>query len=110
VLVPTLIDRRDTYVNHPEGRPTNQPHREFIYRAAYEMGRHIIGFEVQKVLSAVDWFKQQGNQPVGVFGYGEGGLIAFCGAALDTRIDAAVVSGYFGPRESLWSEPIYRNV
>lgn len=47
---------------------------------------------------------------VGVAGYGEGGLIALYAAACDTRIDAAVVSGYFGPRENLWQEPIYRNV
>ena len=43
-------------------------------------------------------------------GYAEGGLIAFYSAALDTRIDACLVSGYFEPREGLWQEPIYRNV
>jgi cephalosporin-C deacetylase-like acetyl esterase len=43
-------------------------------------------------------------------GYGEGGLIALYSAAVDTRIDAAVVSGYFQPREGLWQEPVYRNV
>ncbi len=31
-------------------------------------------------------------------------------AALDERIAATVVSGYFGPREKLWEEPIDRNV
>ncbi len=36
--------------------------------------------------------------------------MAFYSAALDPRIDAALVSGYFGPRERLWAEPIYRNV
>src|SRR5439155_27135652 len=41
---------------------------------------------------------------------GEGGLIAFYAAALDTRIDAALVSGYFCPRQRVWQEPIYRNV
>ena len=30
--------------------------------------------------------------------------------ALDARIDAVCVSGYFGPRENVWQEPIYRNV
>src|SRR5205823_2038365 len=29
---------------------------------------------------------------------------------IDPRIDSTVVSGYFGPREHLWEEPIYRNV
>jgi dienelactone hydrolase len=113
VLAPMLIDRRDTYSGNPEIRMTNQPHREFIYRAAFEMGRHLIGYEVQKVLAAVDWFERDrgsAGRKVGVFGYGEGGLLALYSAALDERIDAAVVSGYFGPREELWREPIYRNV
>jgi Dienelactone hydrolase family len=29
---------------------------------------------------------------------------------VDTRIDAALVSGYFDSRQQVWSEPIYRNV
>jgi len=45
-----------------------------------------------------------------VVGYGEGGLVAFYSAALDPRIDAALVSGYFGSRQRVWEEPIYRNV
>jgi dienelactone hydrolase len=116
VLVPTLIDRSDTYSGRPDVRMTNQPHREFIYRAAFELGRHVIGFEVQKILGAVDWFAQPPNHPttqppkVGVIGYGEGGLLAFYAAAADPRIDVAAVCGYFQPREQVWREPIYRNV
>ena len=33
--------------------------------------------------------------PIGVVGVGEGGLLAFYAAAIDPRIDAAMVSGYF---------------
>ncbi len=113
VLVPTLIDRADTWSGAPRVRFTNQPHREFVYRAAYEMGRHIIGYEVQKVLAAVDWFHRKaaaGGPGIGVIGYGEGGLLALYSAAVDPRIDAVVVSGYFEPRQGLWAEPIYRNV
>ena len=50
----TLIDRSDTLSGHPDVRMTNQPHREFIYRSAFEMGRHIVGYEVQKVLALVE--------------------------------------------------------
>ncbi len=118
VLVPTLIDRSDEFSgNELVSRFTNQPHREWIYRQAFQMGRHVIGYEVQKVLAGVDWFvrdtshKETAERPkIGVAGYGEGGLIALYAAALDPRIDAALVSGYFGPREGLWQEPIYRNV
>ena len=56
VLVPTLIDRQDTWSGIPGIRMTNLPHREWIYRMAYEAGRHIIGYEVQAVLAAIDWF------------------------------------------------------
>ena len=78
---------------------TNQPHREFIYRMAYQLGRHIIGYEVQKVLSLVDWMSHS-DVPIGVIGYGEGGLIALYSAAVDTRIQATAVSGYFQSRAS----------
>ena len=112
VLVPTLIDRADTWSGNAEiGRFTNLTHREFIYRMAYEIGRHIIGYEVQKVLAAVDWFsKAHPSKPIGVFGYGEGGLLALYSAAADTRIKTTVVSGYFDSRQNVWQEPLYRNV
>jgi dienelactone hydrolase len=112
VLVPVLIDRKDTWSGNPTlGRMTNQPHREFIYRMAYEMGRHLIGYEVQKVLAAVDWFsREKDHAPIGVFGYAEGGLLAMYSAALDPRIHSTAICGYFGPREGVWAEPIYHNV
>ena len=109
VLVPALIDRKDTWSGIPGVRMTNQPHREWVYRMAFEAGRHIIGYEVQKVLAAVDWFATEGG-PIAVAGRGEGGLIAFYAAALDPRISAALVSGYFQPRDAVWREPIYRDV
>ncbi|MXY26732.1 hypothetical protein F4Y59_01030, partial [Candidatus Poribacteria bacterium] len=110
VVVPLLINREDTYSGNPTlGAMTNQPHREFIYRMAYQLGRHIIGYEVQKVLSLVDWMSHA-DVPIGVIGYGEGGLIALYSAAVDTRIQATAVSGYFQSRQAVWREPIYRNV
>lgn len=113
VLVPVLIDRKDTWSGIPGVKYTNQPHREWIYRMAFEVGRHIIGYEVQKVLAGVDWFARQNavqRAPIAVAGYGEGGLIAFYSGALDPRIGATFVSGYFQAREELWNEPVYRDV
>ncbi|CAI8028016.1 hypothetical protein GBAR_LOCUS15969 [Geodia barretti] len=52
----------------------------------------------------------QSDAPIGVIGYGEGGLIALYSAAVDTRIQATAVSGYFQSRQEVWREPIYRNV
>ena len=113
VLVPTIIDRKDTWSGIPGIRMTNQPHREWIYRMAFEAGRSIVGYEVQAVLAAVDWFDRENatrRVPIAVAGYGEGAIAAFYSAALDPRIKAALVSGYFQPREELWKEPIYREI
>lgn len=110
VIVPMLIDRRSTWSGIPEIAMTDQSHREWVYRQAFEMGRHVIGYEVQTVLAAVDWMQARGPERLGIAGYGEGGLIALYAAALDPRIDAALVSGYFSSRQQLWTEPIERNV
>ncbi len=116
VLVPTLINRKNTWSGNPRIRMTNQTHREFIYRQAYFMGRHLIGYEVQKVLAAVDYFSRgktslgEAALAIGVAGHGEGGLVALYSAAVDERIQATLVSGYFQQRERVWEEPVYRNV
>jgi dienelactone hydrolase len=109
VLVPTLISR--------EMKPRNGravlTNREYLYRSAFELGRHMIGYEIQKILAGVDWFvKDAGASPVsiGVIGWGEGGLLALYTGALDTRLDAVCVSGYFDSRQNIWQEPIDRNV
>lgn len=110
VLSPALISRKDTWSGNPKIRMTNQPHREFLYRMAFEVGKTPWGYETRKVLAAVDWFATEPKTPIGVWGYGEGGAVALFAAALDKRIDAAVISGYFGPRETLATQPLYRNM
>ena len=111
VLVPTLLSRSDDFSGSAKrNRFTNQPHREWIYRQSYELGRHVIGYEVQKILAAVDWQSRKSDLKIGVAGYGEGGLLALASAAIDPRINSVLVSGYFQSREKIWEEPIYRNV
>jgi dienelactone hydrolase len=106
VFVPALINRGID----PEALLSN---REFIYRSAFELGRHLIGYEIQKVLAAVDWLaeeKANGGTKIGVIGWGEGGLLAFYAGALDTRITATCVSGYVGDHLNIWRQPVDRNV
>ena len=115
--IPVILNRDDEFSGNPSVRFTNQPHREFIYRGAFEMGRHVIGYEVQKIMRMVDyhvWVRSMtpdvGHGPMTVWGVGEGGLLALYAAALDPRIKVCIVSGYFQERENVWQEPIYRNV
>ena len=106
VVIPTLINRGVT-----QRKLSN---REFLYRSAFEMGRHLIGYEVQKVIAAVEslrnWKLGGDEIRIGVIGWGEGGLLAFYSGALEPRINAVCVSGYFDSRQNVWQEPIYRNV
>ena len=113
VVVPVLMSRQDTWSGITGIRMTNQPHREYLYRMAFEVGRHIIGYEVQMIQSVVDWFSREDQRhkaSIGLVGYGEGGLLALYGAALDLRIERTLVSGYFQSRQGVWKEPIYRDV
>ena len=113
VLVPALIDRHSRYSVIPGKAPTGQPHREWIYRQAFEMGRHIQGYEVQKVLAAAEWFRAdrgQAKRKLGLIGFGEGGTIALAAGAIDTAIDAVCISGAFHSRQKMWEEPIDHNI
>jgi dienelactone hydrolase len=112
LIIPVLVERRPLETTDRQLERSNQTSREWLYRQGFHMGRHVIGYEVQKTLAAVDWFHEQHRDEakIGVAGYAEGGLIAFYAAALDQRIDAALVSGYFDSRERVWTEPIDRNV
>ncbi len=101
VVVPVLIDRAES----TEGLTR----RELLYRCAFELGRHLIGYELQKVFALVDWLSKT-KRPIGVAGEGDGGMLALYAAAFDTRIERVCISGYFGPRERIWEEPLDRNV
>jgi len=107
VIVPMLINRQE--------KMANLTNREWLYRSAFELGRHLMGYEVQKVLALVDWLYTDvgDNAPdpcIGVIGHGDGGAIALFAAALDTRIQATCVSGYFDSRQTIWEQPLDRNV
>jgi dienelactone hydrolase len=105
VLVPALIGREENRFGMTQ--------REWLHRPAFELGRHLLGYELHKILAGIDCLlATQGSQPrkVGVAGWGEGGLLTMYAAALDLRVDAGCVSGYFGPREWLWMEPAEHNI
>jgi dienelactone hydrolase len=109
VIVPALVDRTVA----PRNGRAKLTNREFLYRSAFELGRHLIGYEVQKVLGLIDALKsakRTSQSRVVVFGYGEGGMIALYAAALDPRIEGVCVSGFFGDRRDVWQQPVDRNV
>jgi dienelactone hydrolase len=107
VLVPALVSRK---MERRNNRSTLS-NREFLYRPSFELGRHIFGYELQEILAAVDWFSSDAKEArIGAIGYGDGGLLALEAAALDRRITATCVSGYYPTAQEMWSQPIDRNV
>ena len=112
LLIPAIISRDKFQTSDDRTKRADLTSREWIYRQAFHMGRHVIGYDVQRVLAAVDWFTEHNElmTSIGIVGYGEGGLIALHAAALDNRIKATLASGYFNSSDAAWSEPIYRNV
>jgi dienelactone hydrolase len=113
ILIPAILSR-ELYEN-PDGDTTrgaaSQSNREWIYRQAFQMGRHLVGYEIQTALAAADWLREKGlAASITVAGYGEGGRAALYTAAVDTGIDHAFVSGAFAPRNRAWEEPIDRNL
>ncbi|WP_145052460.1 hypothetical protein [Lignipirellula cremea] len=111
VLVPLLINR-DLQTRGGKSVLTN---REWLYRPSFVLGRHLIGYELQKTLAAVDAYaaerdERKDERPIAIVGYGEGGMLSLYAAALDPRLESAAVCGFFGSCDSLWQQGVDRNV
>ncbi len=106
VLVPTLISRDASPVDR-----VAISNREFLYRSAFGLGRHPIGYEVQTALSGATALRRLAPKAeLHLAGYGEGGRVAMYAAALDAQVTSTFLSGSFGERHELWQEPIDRNL
>ena len=107
VVVPFLSARQR---EKREGRATLTD-REYLHRSAFVLGRTLPGYEIQKVLAAVDALHASGEErPIGGIGYGEGGHLITLAAAIDERVSAVGVSGFYGTRSGMWQEPLDRNL
>jgi len=98
---------------YPNSRTAVLTNREYLYRSAFELGRHLIGYEVQQVLALVDWLRKDPkmkNLRIRILGNRDGGMIALYAGVLDKRIDEVNVFDYFDNRNNMWEEPIDRNV
>jgi hypothetical protein len=110
---PVLIGNRTAGTGNPRlNKPAMQPQREFVYRMAYPMGRHPLGYEVQTILAAVDILaKREMQLPIRVTGRGnERGLAALLACALDTRIDECTVENLALDLSDLSKSPVQFNV
>ncbi len=110
VLVPALIDRGNRFSGNPGVRSVKHSQRETLWRAAYELGRHPLGYEAQRVLAGADALGTPKGTPLLLAGHGEGGLIAQIAGAVDARFQAVAIAGSFGLTTRQPELPVYRNV
>ena len=94
-----------------ERKPFSEPwtdDRDWLFRLAFQVGHHLIGSEVQQVSAAVDFLstlRPVDQTRIGVFGSGQGGLTALYAMALESRLKAGLVAGYFDRRDHAYEEP-----
>ena len=105
VLIPLLVDRSINRYRLTE--------REWLHRPAWELGRTLTTYEMHQVRAAIGCLQRlpaTGSGKCLLGGWGEGGRLAMYVGAVDQRVAGTLISGYFGPRDSLWTEPAERSV
>ena len=109
VLAPVLIDTRTEFSGNPAVKMSGLPHREWIYRMSFPVGRHPLGYDVQTALAAVEIFVRA-VCGTSILGVGEGGRAALFAAMLEPRIVAVEVENASFEPASLRDQPVYRNI
>lgn len=87
-----------------ERQPQDGPHaagRDLLQKKALLAGRTLMGLEVAKICRGVDYLSTLSDvdpQRIGIYGLSKGGHYTLYTAGIETRIKAAVVSGWFNDR------------
>ncbi|MDD3586073.1 MAG: hypothetical protein PHQ75_02720, partial [Thermoguttaceae bacterium] len=87
IIVPAIVGRQPRRLTN---RPVDYPAREALFQSAWEVGRHVIGYEVETIRALIDSWqlgldesgKTQSRITLG--GYGDGAMIALYTAVFDT--------------------------
>lgn len=75
--------------------------RDILHKKALLLGMTLAGIEARKLMRVVDWLEtlpSVDKTRIGMYGLSKGGQYTLAVAALDQRIQAAVVSGWFNDR------------
>jgi hypothetical protein len=119
VVVLLLVDHGTQHSRTLAGTlDTGLTHREFCYRPGFVVGRHLLGYETQKVLSAVDLIQKSSKNspdqtfrlPICVLGLGEGGLVAILAGAISEEVSVCQLVGVDPWVLPVSYQPIWRNV
>lgn len=116
VLLPVQIDYGNEHSLTQNGLfKTGLTDREFCYRPAFELGQHLIGYEVQKIVAASENLKSRTTELddirfVGLIDLGESGSLGLLAMVFAKSIDFAQINignSMFVPMDQ---QPIDRNI
>lgn len=91
---------RYTEMNEPQEGPEAWG-RDILHKKALMLGMTLVGIEARKLMRAVDYLESLPDvdpNRIGMFGLSKGGQYTLATAALEPRIRATVVSGWFNDR------------
>jgi dienelactone hydrolase len=97
VIVPELLGFGDRRLKEDLDKEPNESSCHMISTYLLMMGKTMAGFRVNDVMRSIDYLETREDvdpDRIGTMGISGGGLVCSFAAALDTRIKAAVVSGY----------------
>jgi dienelactone hydrolase len=107
VAVPLMVERSD---DNPLCRQAGyKDRRRILWRAAFIVGRTLVGVEVQEVLALREFLASQGNivpGKIAVLGEGQGGMTALYAGAMDEGLASVASIDYFEQREKCWKGPV----
>ena len=100
--------------DHPYCKTTKGKDRRMIlHRLGYIVGLSVVGMDVQDAAAAIDYLSSRADvdpQRIAMAGIDQGGMTALYTAAVDPRVAATVVGGYFQVRDRCWEEPFDRRL
>ncbi|CAI6083105.1 dienelactone hydrolase family protein [Cohnella sp. JJ-181] len=97
VIAPEILGFGETRLAEHSDAPPNKDSCHRISTYLMMLGRTTLGMRVKQVMRAIDYLQSRGDvnmNRVGCMGISGGGTLTVFTAALDPRINAAVVSGY----------------
>jgi len=121
VVCPVFINHQEWWsgnsmVTNPEpGKPTSGnaitnilDHRRWLFQQGYHVGKQLIGDETAEIIACVNLLSTDSRistNSIGVVGRDlDSGASAFFATALDEKIQAVMLSGYFNKRTDIWKQ------
>ena len=110
VICPLIINHEKYWSGHPSVRTNILDHRRWLFQQGYHIGKPLIGVETAELVACVKALLNDSrvlSNSIGIIGRElDAGVAAFYAGALEDKIQAVFLSGYFNQRTNVWRQSI----